>query len=56
MNSRSEILTNGLIGTGFPALGLITSMQEQVNYWLQITSLVIGIAVGLITLWRMLRK
>ena len=39
-----------------PTLGLITSMQEQFEYWLRVGSLVVGITVGLVSLYRVLKK
>jgi len=39
-----------------PTLGLITSMQEQFEYWLRVGSLVVGITVGLASLYRLLSK
>jgi len=45
-----------LIGVAAPLLGVITSMQDELEWALRITSLVIGIAIGLISLYRLLRK
>lgn len=44
------------VGVGAPALGLITSMQAQLEYWLRIGSLVLGIAVALVSLVRLFSK
>jgi hypothetical protein len=38
------------------SLGLITSLQEQVEFSLRIISLIIGISVGLFSLYRILKK
>jgi hypothetical protein len=46
----------GFAGTTASFLGLLTSMQEQLEYGLRIVSLLIGIAVGCVTLYRMFRK
>jgi hypothetical protein len=43
----------GIIAT---SLGLITSFQEDLEYHLRITSLIIGIAVGLFSLYRIIKK
>jgi|694.fasta_scaffold01708_20 hypothetical protein len=48
--------TDAILGLGATSLGLITSVQEQFEYGLRITSLVLGIIIGLISLYRMLRK
>jgi|TARA_B100000073_G_C23367534_1_gene425505 hypothetical protein len=47
---------DSLIGMAAPVIGLITSMQEQFEYWLRVGSLVVGIAVGLASLYRILKK
>ena len=49
-------IIDSLIGMAAPTLGLITSMQEQFEYWLRVGSLVVGIAVGLASLYRLLSK
>ena len=49
----------GIVGTASPVLGIITSFQEQIEWHLRITSLVVGLAVGvlsLVGLWRKLRR
>lgn len=45
-----------VIGITAPVIGFITSVQEQVEYSLRITSLVIGILIGVISLYRLVRK
>lgn len=47
---------DSLIGMAAPVIGLITSMQEQFEYWLRVGSLIVGIAVGLASLYRVLKK
>jgi len=37
-------------------MGLITSMQEQFEYWLRVGSLLVGITVGLVSLYRVIKK
>ena len=53
MNPR---IIDSLVGMGAPTLGLITSMQEQFEYWLRIGSLLVGITVGLVSLYRVIKK
>ena len=53
MNPR---ILDSLIGMAAPMLGLITSMQEQFEYWLRVGSLIVGIAVGLASLYRLLSR
>ena len=49
-------LLHGVAGTVAPALGVITSFQEQLEWGLRMTSLTIGVIVGLISLLRLLKK
>ena len=49
-------LLHGNAGTVAPALGVITSFQEQLEWGLRMTSLTIGVIVGLISLFRLLKK
>ena len=44
---------HGIVGTVAPALGVITSFQEQLEWGLRMTSLGIGIVVGLLSLWKL---
>ena len=53
MNPR---IIDSLVGMAAPMLGLITSMQEQFEYWLRVGSLVVGIAVGVASLYRLLSR
>jgi hypothetical protein len=46
----------GVIGTGSPVLGVITSFQEQIEWHLRIVSLLVGLAVGIMSLVAMIRK
>lgn len=47
---------DSLVGMTAPMLGLITSMQEQFEYWLRVGSLVVGVSVGLLSFYRLLKK
>ena len=49
-------IIDSFVGMAAPALGLITSMQEQFEYWLRGASLIIGIAVGVAALYRILKR
>lgn len=51
----SEVM-RGIVGTVFPILGAVTSWQEHLEWGLRIASLVVGILVGLLTLWSLIRK
>ena len=47
---------DSLIGMAAPVIGLITSMQEHFEDWLRVGALIVGIAVGLASLYRIVRK
>jgi hypothetical protein len=49
-------LAMGVSGMTLNALAVITSMQEQIEWGFRIFSLVIGITVGLLTIWSLLKK
>jgi hypothetical protein len=45
-----------VIGTVTPLLAVVTSFQEQIEYWLRISGLVVGLIVGLIGLYHQIKK
>ena len=47
---------HGIIGSVVPVLGLVTSLQEQIEWGMRITSLGIGIIVGLISAYQLLKR
>lgn len=49
-------LAHGVLGTTAPLLAVIASWQEHLEWGLRITSLVIGIAVGVFTIRSLLRR
>jgi len=49
-------LAMGVSGMTLNALAVITSMQEQIEWGFRIFSLVVGIAVGLLTIWSLIKK
>ena len=51
-----DYILKGIIGTVSPILGVITSLQEQIEWTLRVSSLVVGLLVGLISLVGMIRK
>jgi len=40
----------GIVGTASPVLGVVTSFQEQIEWHLRITSLLVGLGVGVLSL------
>lgn len=55
MHVTGKIL-DGPIGSIAPWVGVITSLQEQVEYSIRISSLTVGLLVGIIHLWRLIFK
>lgn len=51
-----EFVFKGIVGTASPVIGVITSFQEQIEWHLRIASLVVGLAVGVLSLVAMIRK
>ncbi len=51
-----EFAFKGIIGTASPVLGVLTSFQEQIEWHLRIASLLVGLAVGVMSLVAMIRK
>mgnify|MGYP003652748800 CR=1 FL=1 len=49
-------VTVGAIGTLAPLLGVITSLQQEIDFYLRITSLCLGIIVGLASLYSILKN
>ena len=47
---------DGPIASVAPLLGFVTSFQEDLEYGVRLTSLVVGLIVGLIHLWRFIFK
>lgn len=55
MNIFGKVLDSPVCSIA-PWVGVITSLQEQVEYSIRISSLTVGLVVGLIHLWRLLFK
>jgi len=51
-----EFAVRGIVGTASPLLGVVTSMQEQIEWHLRVASLVVGLLVGLLSMVTMVRK
>lgn len=47
---------DNIVGPTAPILGVVTSFQENIEYGLRVFSLVIGILIGLIHLYRALKR
>jgi hypothetical protein len=51
-----DYVSKAIVGITSPALGVITSFQEQIEWHLRVASLLVGLAVGLMSLVAMARK
>jgi flagellar motor component MotA len=51
-----DFMLKGLIGTLSPVVGVLTSLQEQVEWGLRVSSLMVGLLVGITSLVSMIRK
>ena len=51
-----DYTAKAIVGIASPVIGVLTSFQEQVEWHLRIASLVVGLAVGLMSLVSMVRK
>jgi len=48
--------SKAIVGILSPVAGVITSFQEQIEWHLRIASLLVGLAVGILSLVAMVRK
>jgi len=51
-----DYVSKAIIGMASPLLGLVTSYQEQIEWHLRVASLLVGLAVGIMSLVSMVRK
>lgn len=58
MNQPIDIdyVSKAFIGMASPLVGLVTSYQEQIEWHLRAASLLVGLAVGIMSLVSMVRK
>lgn len=56
MEEHHHTLAKGAVGIGANLLGVITSFQQELEWWLRISSLAVGLVVGLLTAWSIIRK
>jgi hypothetical protein len=56
INIDIEYTAKAVVGIASPVLGVITSFQEQIEWHLRIASLLVGLAVGILSLVAMARK
>jgi len=51
-----DYVSKAIVGIASPVVGLITSFQEQIEWHLRVASLLVGLAVGIMSLVAMVRK
>jgi len=51
-----DYVFKAFLGMVSPLLGLVTSYQEQIEWHLRVASLLVGLAVGILSLVGMVRK
>jgi len=51
-----DYVLKAIVGIASPVLGVITSLQEQIEWTLRVSSLVVGLLVGLMSLVGMIGK
>ncbi len=51
-----DYVSKAIVGIASPVVGVLTSFQEQIEWHLRIASLVVGLAVGIMSLVAMVRK
>lgn len=51
-----DYVSKAIVGIASPALGVVTSFQEQIEWHLRVASLCVGLAVGIMSLAAMVRK
>jgi hypothetical protein len=51
-----DFITKAFVGVASPLLGVITSLQEQVEWTLRVASLCVGLIVGIMSLVSMVKK
>ena len=52
----SDSILTAIVGVASPVIGIITSLQEQVEWTLRVASLLVGLIVGAMSLIAMVKK
>ena len=53
---NSHTLINGLVGTASSCFAVISTFQEQLEWWVRIGAGFLGLLIGLITLVNLIRN
>jgi hypothetical protein len=51
-----DYILKAIVGIASPIVGVITSLQEQIEWTLRVSSLAVGLAVGVMSLVSMVKK
>lgn len=51
-----DYVSKAIVGIASPLVGVVTSLQEQIEWHLRVASLLVGLAVGVMSLVSMARK
>jgi len=51
-----DYVCKAIVGIASPLVGVITSLQEQIEWTLRVSSLVVGLLVGVMSLVSMVKK
>jgi hypothetical protein len=51
-----DYVAKAIVGVASPVMGVVTSFQEQIEWHLRVASLIVGLAVGIMSLVAMARK
>ena len=54
--TTNQILTNGATGLAGSMLSVITTFQEQLEWYVRMTGGLLGVAIATVSLYRLLRK
>ena len=51
-----DYVSKAIVGIASPVVGVVTSLQEQIEWHLRVSSLCVGLAVGVMSLVSMAKK
>jgi hypothetical protein len=51
-----DYVCKAIVGIASPLVGVVTSLQEQIEWTLRVSSLVVGLLVGVMSLVSMVKK
>lgn len=51
-----DYIFKAIVGVASPVVGVLTSMQQQIEWTLRVASLVVGLIVGIMSLVSMAKK